>query len=95
MNARVKGKTILLIIFLLIVVSTLIFFLFKPIDSFGYATSGCVGLGTSVHENQRYSIIKGDRSKFYEDKNSVDPLKVQFMQALCESDTKTHTLYIL
>lgn len=70
------------------------YFILKPIDSYSYSISGCVGLGTSTHKTKRYSLLSGEKQKFYQDKDSVSSSRFKFIKALCDSDTETHTLYL-
>lgn len=71
------------------------YFVLKPVDSYSYSTSGCVGLGTSTHKNKRYSLLAGEKQKFYQDKAAVPSRQLEFIKASCDSDTETHTLYLL
>ena len=66
-----------------------------PIDNYSYSTSGCVGLGTSKHEYKRYSLLKGEKIQFDQDKISIKPTAFEMIHAGCGTDTETHTLYTL
>ena len=68
---------------------------FIPVDSYTYATSGCKGLGTTVHPTVDYRIIAGQRSDFDSDRQQIPQRSFEFTQALCAMDTKTHRLYLL
>lgn len=90
---RVSRRLLTVIVTALILIF-IAFLLLKPVDSYTYSTSGCVGVGTSTHKTERYSIVKGEKEKFYQDKEAVPSIKFEFITASCDSNTETHTLYL-
>lgn len=92
-QAAAKHKKLLIIVGGLLFVC-LVYLIAMPIDRHVYATSGCVPLGESTLEKQRYSVIKGEGSKYYKDKKNIDPQQVEFLQAGCDISSKTHSLHL-
>lgn len=88
------SRRLLTVIVTALILTIIIFLILKPVDSYSYSTSGCVGVGTSTHKTERYSIVNGEREKFYQDKEAVPSFKFEFIKASCDSDTETHTLYL-
>jgi hypothetical protein len=69
-------------------------FILRPVDSYTFSTSGCVGLGTSTTSTKRYSLVKSEKQKFYQDKSAISQFQFNFTKALCDTDTETHNLYL-